>query len=167
MIALLDPDNSLLRFSLFEIIYNQGNKTLFIQDKCCHVTLCLHLMEPNYREGPVSRTLWIEDSMERKRARGSLELNGDSNSHLNHQPLPLSNDRVVCFHIIRKSTQIVHNDKFSPLVPSYYPPVRLVQFRYQFTAVSCSIQKPACSRKGSLTNLIQISNDPLSQPSPF
>ena len=46
--ALLVPDDSLLHFSLLKISFINQNETSFIRDRCCYVTLCLHLIEPNW-----------------------------------------------------------------------------------------------------------------------
>ena len=46
--TLLVPDDSLQHFSVLKNIFsNSKNKTFFIWDHCCHLMLCLHLMEPN------------------------------------------------------------------------------------------------------------------------
>ena len=46
--ALLVPDVSLLRFSQLKIKSNvKQNETSFIGDRCCHLTLCSPLIEPN------------------------------------------------------------------------------------------------------------------------
>ena len=45
--TLLYPDNSLLRFPPLRISCITINKTSFIQDEHCHLTLCLHLIESN------------------------------------------------------------------------------------------------------------------------
>ena len=39
--------DSLLRFSQLKISFINQNKTSFILEKCCHLTLCPHLIEPN------------------------------------------------------------------------------------------------------------------------
>ena len=46
--TLLYPDNSLLRFPPLRIRCITINKTSFIQDEHCHLTLCLHLIESIY-----------------------------------------------------------------------------------------------------------------------
>ena len=43
------PGYSLLCFRPKENIFNQPNNLAFIWDKCCHLTTCLHLMEPHCR----------------------------------------------------------------------------------------------------------------------
>ena len=47
--ALLGLDDSLLRFSQLKNSCQEGNKTSFIRDWCCHLPLSLHLMEPHYQ----------------------------------------------------------------------------------------------------------------------
>ena len=46
--AWLVPDDSLLRFSQLKISFIHQNQTSSILDKCCHLRLCLHLIEHNF-----------------------------------------------------------------------------------------------------------------------
>ena len=46
--SLLVPDVRLLRFQQLKF-FNMIKKDLaFIRDRCCHLTFCLHMMEPHY-----------------------------------------------------------------------------------------------------------------------
>ena len=54
MIALLVLDNGLFRFSLLKINFIKQNKASFIRDRCCHVTLSVHLIEPNLNDAIIS-----------------------------------------------------------------------------------------------------------------
>ena len=47
--ALLVPYDSLLHFSHLKISFTNQNKTSFILDKCWHLTLCSHLIQPNWK----------------------------------------------------------------------------------------------------------------------
>ena len=44
---LLVQDDRLLLFYLLKISFFNPNKTYFIRFMCCHLTLCLHQIEPN------------------------------------------------------------------------------------------------------------------------
>ena len=46
--VLLTPDDSLLCSSIAKKFFIKANATFFIQDKCCHLMMCLHLMEPSF-----------------------------------------------------------------------------------------------------------------------
>ena len=45
--ALLVLDDSLLLFSLLKISFTRLSVTSFIKDWCCHLMLCLNIIEPN------------------------------------------------------------------------------------------------------------------------
>ena len=57
--ALLVPDDSLLCLSIAKKFFIEANATFFIRDKCCHLTLCLHLMEPNCFESSALHRLLV------------------------------------------------------------------------------------------------------------
>ena len=46
--AILIPDDSLLRFRLRKKNFIYENKTTFIRDKLGHLTLCLRLIQPHW-----------------------------------------------------------------------------------------------------------------------
>ena len=45
--ALLILDDSLSCFDNSDLFSTQQNGTFFIQDRCCHLMMCLHVMEPH------------------------------------------------------------------------------------------------------------------------
>lgn len=56
--ASLVPDKCLPRYSIHtNIIFIKQNAIFFIQDKCCHIVLSLHLMELNWYYWPLIDTI--------------------------------------------------------------------------------------------------------------
>ena len=76
--ALLVPDDSLWHFSQLKISFINQNETAFIRDRCCHLTLCLHLMEADCqgskaKKFPTRSNLLFDHS--RFRVTGCLPIN--------------------------------------------------------------------------------------------
>ena len=46
--SLLAPDVSLLCFQQLYFLNMMKNDLAFIRDRCCHLTICVHMMEPHY-----------------------------------------------------------------------------------------------------------------------